>query len=126
MRRPEYSNRGREYQCRWCPTPFSREEDLDHHLREGNHLIKYYCKCCNQMLDFKNIESVHQHVKARRSKGSTFVNCRSPISPGIWTTDGDLKRVKESFFTRGLELGQEEIWKIHLEKERLLKMKLKR
>ena len=122
MKRPQYSNRGREYQCMWCPAPFSREDDLDRHLQEGNHLIKFYCECCNQMLDFKNIELVHQHVKVRRGR-VTYVNCRSPISPGFETILGDLKEVKESVITRGLQLGQEEMWKNHLEKERLLRMK---
>ena len=122
MKRPVYSNRGREYECKWCPAPFSRKEDLDSHLQEGNHLIKFYCRCCDQMLDFKRIELVHQHVKARRGR-DTFVNCRSPKSPGFFTSDGDLKKVKEEVITYGLKLGREEMWKNHLEKERLLKMK---
>ena len=112
MRLPKYSKRGREYQCRWCQAAFGQKEDLDCHLREGKHQVKFYCECCHQMLDFKNFESVDKHFKARH-----------PRRRGVWTNEGGLEKVEESIITRGLKLGQEEMWKNHLEQERVCKMR---
>ena len=110
---------GREYICKWCPAKFLQKERLDSHMLEGNHLIKFFCQCCHQMLDFRSIQSIQKHVSVRTSRMGHRATCKSPLSREWISSGTNLDKIKKEIIAIGLKKGEEEMWKNYLEQERL-------
>ena len=58
--------------CKYCPATYNRSEKLEKHLRDGNHHIEYYCRCCKQNLIFKSLKSKEQHLTRIHRKGKAY------------------------------------------------------
>ena len=122
MHLPKYSKRGREHECKWCPATFHQKERLNSQMLEGKRLIKFYCNSCDQMLDFKSMGNVEKHLSVRKVRGGSRITCISPLSQNSVRSGGGPEEIRKHCLIKGLKKGREEMWKIYLDQERLLKL----
>ena len=58
-----------KFQCEKCPAAFTRNSELEKHIREGWHYLTYYCKQCQKTLVFKHLGGLIEHVIVKQSEG---------------------------------------------------------
>ena len=111
VRHKKQVHSGYKYSCEECPASFARKEKLDIHCIEGKHHIRFYCKSCNQIMFFKSVNMLANHITAKKcvSMGETGVRitCKSKYTKQTQIYhEGGPEEVLDRFIESGLEIAE--------------------